>query len=448
MVANVMTAPGGPKLRLETLIALRWLAVLGQTVAVFIVAVAFGYNFHLPLCLALIAISAWLNVFLKLRFRTSLLLPDSASMALLAYDTLQLSALLFLTGGLQNPFSVLLVVPVVVSAATQSPRQILPLGLLAATSATFLVFVHLPLPWHGSHTFALPLVYVLGMWGAIIATLVFTSMYAFRVANESRRLSEALAATELVLQREQHLSTLDGLAAAAAHELGTPLSTIALVSKEMMRELDPDSPLMEDARLLRSQAERCRGILQKLTSLSEEGDSHIGRLPLSSLMEEVAAPHREFGIKLSVEPGAKAGEPVYARNAAILYGLGNLVENATEFARSQVRFAADWDDGSVTISITDDGPGFPADLLDRVGEPYLTNRRRGETGGGLGLGLFIAKTLLERAGAAVDFANASPAGSGAIVTVRWPRKPMDLAMSEPARQEQPTPQGELAANAG
>ena len=448
MVANVLTAPGGPKLRLETLIALRWLAVLGQTAAVIFVAFALGYSFHLPLCLALIAISAWLNVFLKLRFRTSLLLPDRASVALLAYDTLQLSALLFLTGGLQNPFSVLLVVPVVVSAASQSPLQILPLGLLAATSATFLVFVHLPLPWHASQTFALPLVYVLGMWGAIIATLVFTSMYAFRVANESRKLSEALAATELVLQREQHLSTLDGLAAAAAHELGTPLSTIALVSKEMMRELDPDSPLMEDARLLRSQAERCRGILQKLTSLSGEGDSHIGRLPLSSLMEEVAAPHREFGIGLSVAPGARPGEPVFARNAAILYGLGNLVENATEFARTQVRFAAHWDAGSVTLSITDDGPGFPADLLERVGEPYLTHRRRGETGGGLGLGLFIAKTLLERSGGVVDFANASPAGSGAVVTVRWPRHLIDLALSAPARQDQQAPQAELAAGAG
>jgi two-component system sensor histidine kinase RegB len=233
-----------------------------------------------------------------------------------------------------------------------------------------------------------------------------------------------------VLQREQHLSNLDGLAAAAAHELGTPLATIALVSKEMMRELEADSPLREDASLLRSQAERCRQILQKLSSLSGEGDSHIGRLPLSSLMEEVAAPHRSFGVELSVAPGSVAGEPVFARNAGILYGLGNLVENAVDFASTRVAFDAAWDRDSVTIVIRDDGPGFAREMIERLGEPFLTSRRRDPeaTGGGLGLGLFIAKTLLERSGASVEFANSAKAEvPGAIVRVRWSRSEVDLA---------------------
>jgi two-component system sensor histidine kinase RegB len=288
------------------------------------------------------------------------------------------------------------------------------------------------LPWEAGKSLQLPLAYVAGTWVAIVSTLVFTAVYAYRVANEARKLSDALAATELVLQREQHLSNLDGLAAAAAHELGTPLATIALVSKEMMRELATDSPLREDASLLRSQAERCRQILQKLSSLSEEGDSHIGRLPLSSLMEEVAAPHRSFGVELSVAPGSSVGEPVFARNPGILYGLGNLVENAVEFASARVVFDAAWDRDNVTIVIRDDGPGFAREMIERLGEPFLTSRRRDSeaTSGGLGLGLFIAKTLLERSGAIVEFANSGKAEApGAIVRVRWPRSEIDLASS-------------------
>ncbi len=429
MAREMQMNSGGSRLRLETMVTIRWLAILGQTVAVCAVAFVLDYALPLSACLALIAISAWLNVFLRLRYRASYRLPDLAALALLAYDILQLSLLLYLTGGLQNPFSVLLVVPVVVSAATQSPRQILPLGCLTGLATTLLVFFHLPLPWIETGALNLPLVYLAGTWVAIVSTLVFTAMYAYRVADEARKLSDALAATELVLQREQHLSTLDGLAAAAAHELGTPLATIALVSKEMMRELPHESPLYEDASLLRSQAERCRQILQKLSSLSEEGDDHIGRQPLSSLMEEVAAPHRDFGVTLSVSPGATVGEPVFARNAGIQYGLGNLLENAVDFATSRVEFVADWDQVSITVTIRDDGPGFAANMIERVGEPFLTTRRRDPeaTGGGLGLGLFIAKTLLERSGAQVDFANNQNVdATGAVVSIRWLRSEIDL----------------------
>ena len=349
-------------------------------------------------------------------------------MALLSYDILQLALLLFMTGGLQNPFAVLLVVPVIVSATAQSFRQIVPLGILAMTAATVLVFFHLPLPWQPGSSLKMPLVYVAGMWVAIASALSFTAFYTYRVADEARKLSNALAATELVLQREQHLSALDGLAAAAAHELGTPLATIALVSKEMIRELPQGSPLHEDASLLRSQAERCRDILKKLSSLSEEGSSHIGRLALSSLMEEVAAPHRDFGVKLALSPGTTPGEPVFERNAGIVYGLGNLVENAVDFARNQVNFNAEWSDSDVIIHLCDDGPGFPPELLERIGEPFMTTRRRDPdaTGGGLGLGLFIAKTLLERSGASLEFSNSGGNLPGACVRVRWKREQIDL----------------------
>lgn len=423
MVAEVVgRSEGGPRLRLETLIRVRWLAIAGQTIAVLFVALVLGYEFYLSLCLALIAASAWLNVFLRLRYRASFRLTENAAMALLAYDILQLSLLLFLTGGLQNPFSVLLIVPVIISAATQTIREILPLSLLAIAAATLLVFFHLPLPWGAQADLAMPLIFVAGMWVAIVSTLAFTAVYAYRVADEARKLSDALTAVELVLQREQHLSNLDGLAAAAAHELGTPLATIALVSKEMLRELPPDSPMHEDAALLRGQAERCREILQKLASLSQEGDVHIGRLTVSSLLEEVVAPHRDFGIEIELKPGRVEGEPVLARNPGIEHGLGNLVENAVDFAATKVAVDAEWDEARIVVSIADDGPGFTDELLERIGEPFITTRRGGDGGksGGLGLGLFIAKTLLERSGASIEFANREP-GDGALVTVVWPR---------------------------
>lgn len=422
-----------PNLRLETLIRIRWLAIAGQVAAVFFVAFVLDYDFYLSLCLALIAASAWLNVFLRMRYRASFRLSEYATVILLAYDILQLAALLYLTGGLQNPFAILLIVPVIVSATTQSFWQFVPLGLLAVAASTVLIFFHLPLPWSPGERPELPLTYMIGTWVAITSTLAFTAIYAYRVADEARKLSKALAATELVLQREQHLSALDGLAAAAAHELGTPLSTIALVSKEMLRELPGNSPLHEDAVLLRSQADRCRDILRKLSSLTEEGQSHIGTLALSSLMDEVAAPHRHHGKEIIVEPGRLAQEPQFQRNPAVIHGLGNLVENAVEFASSRVEFTAEWDKDSVRIMIRDDGPGFSDDLLERIGEPFVTSRKRRQKdfGGGLGLGLFIALTLLERSGATLEFDNIDqPGQSGAVITIQWPRSMVDIAAIE------------------
>ncbi|MEZ5799435.1 MAG: ActS/PrrB/RegB family redox-sensitive histidine kinase [Nitratireductor sp.] len=415
----------GPSLRLETLIRIRWLAVFGQTVAVFFVAFVLKYEFYLSLCLALIALSAWLNVFLRLCYRATFRLTNWAAMALLSYDILQLAMLLFMTGGLQNPFAVLLVVPVIVSATAQSFRQIMPLGVLAMLAATVLVFSICPC--HGSREKASRCRLSMSReWVAIASALAFTAFYTYRVADEARKLSNALAATELVLQREQHLSALDGLAAAAAHELGTPLATIALVSKEMIRELPQGSPLHDDASLLRSQRSAAAKS-SKLSSLSEEGSSHIGRLALSSLMEEVAAPHRDFGVKLTLAPGTTPGEPVFERNAGIVYGLGNLVENAVDFARNKVNFLAEWSDSEVVIKLSDDGRVSP-ELLERIGEPFMTTRRRDPdaTGGGLGLGLFIAKTLLERSGANLEFSNSSGDLPGASVKVKWKRETVDL----------------------
>src|SRR6516164_9584773 len=251
--------------RLETLVRLRWLAVIGQTTAVLVVY--YGLQFKLPLvpCLAVIAAAALLNAVLRLSFPSmQRLAPDRAAW-LLAFDIAELAVLLFLTGGLENPFAFLLLGPVLLSATALPPRLTLMLGGFAAACATVLVFVHYPLPWDADQPLELPPIYTMGVWLSLLLAIGFIGAYAWQLTEEARQLADALAATELVLAREQHLSQLDGLAAAAAHELGTPLSTITVIAKEIEREMTPNSPHAEDVKLLREQAQRCRGILGKLT---------------------------------------------------------------------------------------------------------------------------------------------------------------------------------------
>lgn len=423
----------GRGLRLSTLIRLRWLAIGGQTAAILVVGFWFGFPLPLGACFALIALSAWLNLGLRLAFPVSHRLEPNRATLLLAYDIAQLAGLLYLTGGLENPFAILLLGPVMVSATTLQPDKTFLLGAIALGAATILVFIHEPLPWFPSEEFRAPLHYVGGVWVALACALVFMAFYAFRVAEEARQLADALAATELVLQREQHLTALDGLAAAAAHELGTPLATIALAANELANELPPDDPRAEDVRLIRSQSERCREILSKIASLSTAPEGPLGRMPLSHVLEEAAAPHRDFGIAIHITAKGEGAEPVAARNPGLAYGLGNLVDNAVDFAQSAVELRAEWTPLLVAVTIADDGPGFPPDLIERVGEPYVTTRRAETTPGehtGLGLGIFIAKTLLERSGARLTLANKRAPERGAVVTVEWPRAQFDGNLSQ------------------
>lgn len=419
---EIGASPGGPNLRLETLVKIRWLAVFGQIVAVLVVWFALEFEFPQALCFVLIAVSALLNAMLSIRYPANHRISQRATTVLLTFDIVQLALLLFLTGGLQNPFAILLLVPVVISATTLSTYSTMFLGLVTVASATLLVFFHFPLPWVPGEVLELPRMYIGGMWVAIISSLSFMSIYAFRVADEARKLADALAATEIVLQREQHLSSIDGLAAAAAHELGTPLATIALVSKEMTRELKVDSPLFEDAKLLRGQAERCREILKTLTSLSTQEDQHISRIPITALLDEVSAPHREFGIDINLQTQSDRQVPLCMRNPGIIYGLGNLVENAVDYANEEVSIKLGWDQSKISITVNDDGPGFDGEMSGKIGEPFVTSSGEGKSGEGLGLGLFIAKTLLQRSGADITFSNAPKDGlSGACARVEWPR---------------------------
>ncbi len=418
-------------LRLQTLVRLRWLAVGGQSVAVIVTALWLQFPLPLVSCSLLIASLALLNVFLTIRFPPTHRLTAPAAFVLLGLDLAQLTALLFITGGLANPFAPLLCVPVIISSASQPKPHSIVLAVFAVIGVTALAFSPFPLPWYPGTVLLIPRVLTAGIWFAIVSMTAFAAFYTYRVSLEASELSEALTATELVLQREKHLSQLDGLAAAAAHELGTPLATITVVAKEMERELGDDPRFGEDVHLLRSQSERCRDILKRLTTLSSESEEHMRLLPLSSLIEEVMAPHREFGIQIKlIEKGDRATEPVGNRNAGILYGLGNLLENAVDYARKAVMVTVEHTAERVKVTIEDDGDGFSPDILARIGEPYVTRRQKEDSAGGLGLGLFIAKTLLERSGARLRFENGGTERPGARVSVEWPRALMDTKLAK------------------
>lgn len=426
-------------LRLRTLVRLRWLAVIGQSTAVLAVHFILGYRVPLAACLALIALSAWLNIFLALRWHAGQRLASQPAGFLLGYDVLQLAGLLYLTGGLENPFAFLFLVPVTVSATSLPYKWTWVLAGLAFACSSLLAVYHLPLPWAASEIFQLPPTYVAGMWAALVCGTVFSSIYARRIAEEARQMSSALSATEMVLAREQRLSALDGLAAAAAHELGTPLATIALVARELKREVPKNSPHSEDIDLLISQAARCREILTRLAVPEQLRDEVYQQVTLHAMIEDLVAPLRGSDVLIAIDAApidAKkpSEEPVFMRNPAITYGLGNLLENAIDFAKKAVTVKARWSLTQVSLTVGDDGPGFDQSIFDQLGDPFVTTRPGygnsaiNEPGQheGMGLGLFIAKTLLERSGANVVLANKKPPLEGAAITVTWPRAAIDV----------------------
>jgi two-component system sensor histidine kinase RegB len=277
------------------------------------------------------------------------------------------------------------------------------------------------------------------MWAAIMCGVVFSSIYARRIAEEARQMSSALTAAELVLAREQRLSALDGLAAAAAHELGTPLATIALVAKELKRELPKEGPHTEDIDLLISQTGRCREILSRLANRDAQADDMYARVKLSVMIEDLVAPIRGPDVIIDITIAgdgttAQTPEPIFRRNPAIAYGLGNLLENAVDFAEKKVSIVARWSTSKVSLLISDDGPGFDQAIFDRLGDPFVTTRPGYGVGSesergrheGMGLGFFIAKTLLERSGATVSLANRPLPEHGAIIQLNWPRSSVDV----------------------
>ncbi|MEJ6390208.1 sensor histidine kinase RegB [Gymnodinialimonas ulvae] len=436
--------------RLHTLLVLRWLAILGQTIAVVISAFYIGLRVELGLCFLAIGAGVVSNLVAMTIFPENQRLSDRDAMLTLLFDLSQLAFLLFLTGGLNNPFALLILAPVTISATALTLRSTLILGVLAIFLITCLAFWYLPLTTVSGEVLTLPGLFIFGFWISIVIGILFLSAYARRVASETHRMSQALLATQMALAREQKLTDLGGVVAAAAHELGTPLATIKLVSSELLDELEGQPELAEDAALIRDQADRCRDILHSMGRAGKD-DLHLRSAPFGAVISEAAEPHADRGVALLFDfhpnDAAEAPEPTQQpqiwRKPEVIHGVRNLIQNAVDFAEDQVWIEGAWGDGTLRLSITDDGAGFPGDLLGRLGDPFLRRRGAGARDArpgyeGMGLGLFIAKTLLERSGAEVRFLNASnpfltdeenSRKAGARVEVTWPES--EIVPQEP-----------------
>jgi two-component system sensor histidine kinase RegB len=414
-------------LRLETIALVRWLSISVQALAFLFVVLVLGFRPRPVLWSALVGVSAAVNLGIALVGRRSRLVSETEAVVQLGFDVIQLAAVLYFTGGVANPFSLLLLAPATLAASSLPSRHAAAVALMAIIAAALLAFWCWPLPLPEGRTFLAPLGYRLAAAAAVAAGVVFTAGYAFMAAQETARMELALHVTQAVLAREQRLSALGGLAAAAAHELGTPLATISVVAKELARE-GPDA-VREDARLLLSQTERCREILRRLTEAPEAEDAVHARMSLLQLLNEVIEPHLDAPVRVeAVVTGASGVEAPYIRRMPeVLRAMTSLVDNAVDFAASDVLITARFDQDTVAVEVRDDGPGFAPDVLNRLGQPYITSRPSGEGSRsqhtGMGLGFFIAKTLLERTGAKLEFRNGK--GGGAIVAARWPREKLE-----------------------
>lgn len=430
----------GNYIRLRTIIWLRWAAVFGQLTALIVAQRYYGLQFENGLFYLVIGASVLANLIAMFVFPQNRRLSERENFFMVLFDLLQLGALLFLAGGLNNPFSILIVGPVAVSAAVLSSKSTISLGFITLIIASVLTQVHFPLRTEQGFILRIPEIFIFGTWVAVVIAVVFLGVYVRRIASDANAMSEAFQAAQLALSREQKLTDLGGVVAAAAHELGTPLATIKLTSSELMDDFPQDSELHEDIKLIHDQADRCRDILRSMGRIGKD-DLYLRQAPVRAVVEDAANPHLNRGKSVHFEEQSLDGapQPEIYRKPEIIHGIRNLIQNAVDFARSQIWIETSWSNDSITIRIQDDGRGFPPSILGRIGDPFMRKRRNARersnntTYEGMGLGLFIAKTLLERSGAELSFANGpEPSGgrSGALVVVKWPAEAVQVDQSD------------------
>ncbi|MEI6098545.1 MAG: ActS/PrrB/RegB family redox-sensitive histidine kinase [Alphaproteobacteria bacterium] len=433
----------GDLVPLRTLTNLRWMAIAGQIAALTVAPLYFNIALPWGLCAAAVGASVIANVVFMTVFPANKRLAEHEALAMMLFDLCQLAQLLTAAGGLTNPFALLILAPVTISATALNLRSTVIVALTAVGLVGLIAMFGLPLRYMDGTTLEVPTLLRFGSLLSIIIGIVFIAMYSRRVATEIRVMSDALFAAQMALAREQKLTDMGGVVAATAHELGTPLATIKLVSTEMIDELQGKDGLMQDAILIREQADRCRDILRSMGQVGKD-DLHLKQAPLTAVVHEAAGPHLARGKDVLFDHelvrGADARPPNILRKPEVIHGLRNLLQNAVDFAASKVWVDTDWTSFSITVRITDDGPGFSPQLIGRIGDPYVRLKPAQVNEGlrkdyeGMGLGLFIAKTLLERTGAEMTFANAldpflspleKPERCGAVVLVKWPRSALE-----------------------
>jgi two-component system, sensor histidine kinase RegB len=406
----------------NTLTILRYIAIFGQFFAVNIVFYYLKLDFKINESYVIIFLGLLTNLFLQFRVKVNQLKDTYASFFLL-YDLIQLSILLYLTGGILNPFSFLLIIPAIVSSTFLSMGTTIILSVITSFMLFLLTHFYLPLPGMDLYIFNVPNFYKLGLLTSILIGLIFLSYFGIRFSGETKKRSEALYKLQEVIAKEYELESLGGQAAAAAHSLGTPLATISVVAKELKKEIGDDKEISKDIDLLISQSKRCSEILKKISRKQIEEDNFLSSIKMEYLLEEIINSFKETSSKkIGLYVENDKNKINIQRTPEIIYGLRNFIGNAVKFSKSKVKIDLKSDQSLIEIKINDDGPGIPEDIINKVGEPYIKSKSKEiSSNAGLGLGTFLGKTLLERQNAKLLFRRNSELG-GALVIIRWNTK--------------------------
>ena len=420
--SETFTSKDSTKLDKETLLILRWIALSGQFFAIVLVKFIFNFKLELLLCLSIIAIGVLSNFYLKFKIKEKQL-DNYTSTIFLFYDLLQLAILLYLTGGITNPFTILLIIPAIVSSTFLTLRSTINLSIITILALVIITIDHYPLPHTGDLHFHVPHYYLYGIPTAVIVGLVFLTYFGARFGLESRKRTEALNKLELILAKEHELESIGERAAAAAHSLGTPLSTIAVIAKELQKEIGNNPKYSKDTNLLLSQTKRCSEILKNISQDKLEEDNFLSNVNIKDLLNQIVRSFTEISKKkLSLIVEKNELNPKIQRTLEITYGLRNFIGNAVKYSNSFVDIILESNEKITEIKICDDGPGFSEDIFNVLGEPYIRSQNKIiNSKSGLGLGTFIGKTLLERMKATVQFSRYSKT-KGAMVIIKWNTK--------------------------
>ena len=417
--SEVFTSKDKIQLDKKTLVILRWLALIGQFLT--IVIVYFVLNLKIPFfyCILVIAIGFLTNFYLQFKVKSNQL-NNFTSTIFLFYDLLQLSILLYLNGGVTNPFALLLIVPAIVSSTFLTLRSTINLSIITIVSLITLTIYYFPLPNDGELHFHVPDYYLYSIPIAIITGLIFLTYFGARFGIQSRKRTEALNRLELILAKEHELESIGLQAAAAAHSLGTPLSTINVVARELEKEIGSNSKYSKDISLLISQTKRCSDILKNLSQDQLNEDAFLTDITIEELLNSIIRSFSEISDKkLLLISKKNLANPQIEKTLEITYGLRNFIGNAVKYSDSVVEVILESSNKVTKVEITDDGPGFSEDIINLLGEPYIRSKNKIIVSkSGLGLGTFIGKTLLERMKAEVNFGKC-PKKNGAKVTVSW-----------------------------
>jgi two-component system sensor histidine kinase RegB len=406
----------------STLTILRYIAIFGQFFAINIVYFYLGLTFPIELSYLIIFIGLITNLYLQFGIRINQL-KDFYAAIFLVYDLIQLSLLLYLTGGIFNPFCLLLIIPAIVSSTFLSMGTTIILGIITSLLLLLISFFHLPLPGEDMNLLHFPDFYKIGIMISIFIGLIFLSYFGIRFAGETKKRSKALNKLQEVISKEYELESLGGQAAAAAHSLGTPLATISVVAKEIKKEIGNDNEISKDIDLLISQTKRCSEILKQISKKQIEEDIFLSSIKLEDLLDEIVISFKETSSKqIDLIIDQDTNKIAIQRTPEIIYGLRNFIGNAVKFSKSKVKINLQSDKKIIEIKINDDGPGIPEDIINKIGEPYIKSRSKElSSNSGLGLGTFLGKTLLERQNAKLSFIRNSDLG-GALVIISWSPK--------------------------